>query len=155
MRTVSFEPLEDRRLMSIAGGLTELPPASDGPTAVAIFPIARGVGVPIHAKLNQPFSGVVGTFAKFIQPAGQPLRVTIYWGDDVASNGTIKFANGGATVSGQHTWHIAGDYLVRAYVYASPFVLTPAALATGIPIARVQSIANVTGGNAVGAIVKP
>jgi hypothetical protein len=83
------------------------------------------------------------------------LFVTIYWGDDVASKGSIKFANGGATISGTHTWHVAGDYLVRAYVYASPFILTPAGVATGIPIARVQSIANVTGGNAVGTIIKP
>jgi hypothetical protein len=104
-------------------------------------------GLPATAVAGGAFSGPVATFT---DPNNGPVApdypqngssvygytATIDWGDGTTSTGTVSGSNGAFTVSGKHTYAVAGAYTITTTVVDA---------ATGFTLATATSTAMVFG----------
>jgi hypothetical protein len=76
--------------------------------------LAAQPGLTIEATEGSAFSGVVARFtdSDLLSPAGD-FTAMIEWGDGTSSPGTLAGANGSFTVSGTHSYAIAGKLPVH------------------------------------------
>jgi hypothetical protein len=107
-------------------------------------------GVTIYPPLNQPFTGVVGTFtyaSPIATPAATPISnpvapvfvAQISWGDGTASVGKVVLntATGTCSVVGTHTYDAVGTYRMVIVVTSSPVAVPVATVLPILPIAPV------------------
>jgi hypothetical protein len=128
----SLEKLEDRRLLTAAvsviasgGGVATSPPPITVPPGPVVPPQPiLSSGVTIHAKVNQPFTAVVGSFSGITLPPPSSIMVTqanILWGDGTASQGTlVAKTSGGYDVVGAHTYKKTGNIKITVIVTQGP-----------------------------------
>ncbi|HSZ58903.1 MAG TPA: hypothetical protein VK797_24905 [Tepidisphaeraceae bacterium] len=146
-RLPAIEPLEDRRLLSIApliGGAS--PALMLGPTPISV-PV--GQGVTLHEKAGVSFTASVGTFVTLAP--GTNLHAYIRWGDGTSSQGVVK--SDGVVgldeikfeVDGTHTYHRPGTFPINVTVYQSgpPGSLAPIRLITTIKSSAIVAGKNV------------
>src|SRR5205809_343504 len=101
-----FEPLEDRRLLSVSL-LPALAQSGPGPTPAVVAPatpIPTPGGLTLHEKAGQEFTAKLGHFT--FLTVDQAISAQINWGDGTHSVGTIEgsYATGKHHVEGTHTY---------------------------------------------------
>ena len=77
--------------------------------------------------MNQPFSGVVGTFTvPDTSAVPADFDAQIQWGDEQSVHGTITGGNGSFTVTGSHTFTATGvvSVVVAIVVVSKPTTFT-------------------------------
>ena len=120
----AVEPLEDRRLLSVA---MPAAPAAVSPALIGPIPITTTgtilSGTIIHAETSQPFRAVIGTTRGLpAAPTGYSLQGAINWGDGTPTSAAqfVPESNGTIAVLGAHTYTAVGLDNITVIVTAAP-----------------------------------
>jgi hypothetical protein len=130
----------------------------DGFVTVAENDVLAAQPPTIEATQNTSFSGVVARFidSDLVSPASD-FSAGIDWGDGTSSPGIVSGSNGSFTVSGTHSYALAGKLPIgvtlsddgagtaSAVATGSALVVSPAALQLGVTDPTLQAFADFIG----------
>jgi hypothetical protein len=141
------EPLESRRLLSVAAPTVGTSFGSPGPSSPVAVNSTVLVGTTINAEANQAFRAVIGTIQGLGRlPSGYTLRGDIDWGDGTATSLAqfVRQSDGSIAVIGSHTYSSVGTDDITVVVSAVP---PPGSLRPVRLIGTFHSKANVIASN--------